>query len=722
MTWSQNLLLLACGLIALQSSLAAQGVIRSCSYGGLFHVEQNGRYSLTYSTAEKLCMSIGTTLATKEQVQRAFDLGFQTCRYGWIQNHSIVILRQEPYTLCAANKTGIIIISDMISQPYDAYCFNVSDTKDKNCEFSIVPSNTFETFLDAHVDNESTTEFTPASPRPEGEPAALPTITETTQKTTAAIVPPVHMGEDEVSHTGQHDDSTTESMVIEQDSGTGTVSTTTSAAIVPLVHMGEDEVSHMGQHDVSTTESIVIEQDSGTDIASTTTSAAIVPPVHVDEYNVDTGPQDKLITQSPTSSTSEPLAGEDSWQDINKDPETGTVSTTTSAVIAPTVQVDEDKVSHTGQHFDSTTESTVIEQHSETGIVSTTTSAAIVPPAHVNKDKVSHTGQHDDSTTESPNVEEDSETGTVSTTTSAAIVPPVHMGEDEVSHTGQHDYSTTESMVIEQHSETGTVSTTTSAAIVPPAHVNKDMVSHTGQHDDSTTESPNVEEDSETGTVSTTTSAAIVPPVHMGGDEVSHTGKHDDSTTESPNTEQDSETGTVSTTTSAAIVPPVNVAKDKATPIEPTAGDTTANDVQEGDDAGPEVTTQSHHSSTFHISAGEDTSQYGNNDKMIRSGGLGLMTSAPPAKQASRVAPDWLVIVAVVAASLIIVLVCAVISSKKRWCGKKKTLVINGNAGEKGGKEQEMVQLMNKEKIRQNGAASEEFTIITLEEPAEKRS
>ncbi|MGH0126790.1 UNVERIFIED_CONTAM: hypothetical protein FKN15_047287 [Acipenser sinensis] len=338
MPWSQNLLLLACGLIALQSSLAAQGVLRSCSYGGLFHVEQNGRYSLTYSTAEKLCMSINTTLATKEQIQRAFDLSFQTCRYGWIQNHSVVILRQEPYILCAANKTGIII-SDMVSQLYDAYCFNASDTKDKNCELSIMPSDTSETFLDAHVDNESTT---------------------------------------------------------------------------------------------------------------------------------------------------------------------------------------------------------------------------------------------------------DPETGTVSTTTSAAIVPPLHVDED------------------------------------------------------------------------------------------------------------------------------------KATTIEPTAGDTTANDVLEGDDAGPRVTTQSHHSSTFHISAGEDTSHREKNDNMIRRGGFGLMTSAPPAQQSSRVFSDWLVIIAVVAGILIMVLVCAVILSRKRWCGKKKSLVISGNAGEKGGKEQEMVQLMNKEKFQENGAASEEFTVITLEEPAEK--
>ncbi|MGH0140128.1 UNVERIFIED_CONTAM: hypothetical protein FKN15_008862 [Acipenser sinensis] len=389
-----------------------QGVLRSCSYGGLFHVEQNGRYSLTYSTAEELCMSIGTTLATKEQIQKAFDLGFQTCRYGWIKNHSLVILRQEPYILCAANKTGIIIISDMISQPYDAYCFNASDTKDKNCEFSIMPSSTFQTFLDAHVDNENTAEFTPASPLPEGQPAELPSTTETTQKTTAAIVPPVHVDEDAISHTGQHDDSTTESPNAEQDSETGTVSTT-------------------------------------------------------------------------------------------------------------------------------------------------------------DEDAVSHTGQHDDSTTESPNAEQDSETGTVSTTTSAAIVPPVHVDEDAISHTGQHD--------------------------------------------DSTTESPNAEQDSETGTVSTTTSAAIVPPVHVDEDAVSHTGQHDDSTTESPNAEQDSETGTVSTTTSAVIVPPVHVDEDKATPIEPTAGDTTANDAQEGDDAGPQVTTQSHHSSTFHISAGEDTSHRGRN-------------------------------------------------------------------------------------------------------------
>lgn len=67
-----------------------------------------------------------------------------------------------------------------------------------------------------------------------------------------------------------------------------------------------------------------------------------------------------------------------------------------------------------------------------------------------------------------------------------------------------------------------------------------------------------------------------------------------------------------------------------------------------------------------------------------------------------------------------------------RWCGKRKTLMIttkdNGEAKEATAsassshtqeREQEMVTLMNKEKIQENGN-TEEFTVITLEETPDK--
>ncbi|NXJ69797.1 CD44 protein, partial [Rostratula benghalensis] len=105
----------------------------SCRYGGVFHVEKNGRYSLTRSEAVELCRALNSTLATLEQLKKAHELGFETCRYGFVVGN-IVIPRIKPYHLCAANHTGIYKLSANTTGRYDAYCYNVTETRDKTCE------------------------------------------------------------------------------------------------------------------------------------------------------------------------------------------------------------------------------------------------------------------------------------------------------------------------------------------------------------------------------------------------------------------------------------------------------------------------------------------------------------------------------------------------------------------------------------------------------------
>ncbi|XP_015487122.1 CD44 antigen isoform X5 [Parus major] len=105
----------------------------SCRYGGVFHVEKNGRYSLTRSEAVELCRALNSTLATLEQLKKAHELGFETCRYGFVVGH-IVIPRINPYHLCAANNTGIYKLSANTTARYDAYCYNATETEEKTCE------------------------------------------------------------------------------------------------------------------------------------------------------------------------------------------------------------------------------------------------------------------------------------------------------------------------------------------------------------------------------------------------------------------------------------------------------------------------------------------------------------------------------------------------------------------------------------------------------------
>ncbi|NWR00803.1 CD44 protein, partial [Paradoxornis webbianus] len=105
----------------------------TCRYGGVFHVEKNGRYSLTRSEAIELCRAFNSTLATLEQLKKAHELGFETCRYGFVVGH-VVIPRINPYHLCAANNTGIYKISANTTARYDAYCYNATETEEKSCE------------------------------------------------------------------------------------------------------------------------------------------------------------------------------------------------------------------------------------------------------------------------------------------------------------------------------------------------------------------------------------------------------------------------------------------------------------------------------------------------------------------------------------------------------------------------------------------------------------
>uniref|UniRef100_A0A8C5RZ73 Link domain-containing protein n=1 Tax=Laticauda laticaudata TaxID=8630 RepID=A0A8C5RZ73_LATLA len=66
-------------------------------------------------------------------------------RYGYIED-KIVLPRHTPYYLCAANNTGIYVLSSNISDRYDTYCFNSSESRDVVCEpvkklYSALPNN-----------------------------------------------------------------------------------------------------------------------------------------------------------------------------------------------------------------------------------------------------------------------------------------------------------------------------------------------------------------------------------------------------------------------------------------------------------------------------------------------------------------------------------------------------------------------------------------------------
>nr|XP_023698013.1 aggrecan core protein-like isoform X1 [Paramormyrops kingsleyae] len=108
---------------------------RGCSYVGVFHVVGGSRYALDFQQAENVCRSLGTTLASLENITAAYKKDMEICRYGWISNGNVTILRRTPHPNCANNLTGILYYADSSGSlvHFDAYCFDEKDLSDKNC-------------------------------------------------------------------------------------------------------------------------------------------------------------------------------------------------------------------------------------------------------------------------------------------------------------------------------------------------------------------------------------------------------------------------------------------------------------------------------------------------------------------------------------------------------------------------------------------------------------
>ncbi|XP_044127104.1 CD44 antigen isoform X2 [Bufo gargarizans] len=115
-------------------SISQSQIIISCRFQGVFHVEKVARYSLGFEEAKKTCSELDAIIATKEQVETAHEIGFETCRYGWVENGSVVIPRITSNIICAAGYIGVYVLHSNATTPYDVYCYNTSETSEKNCE------------------------------------------------------------------------------------------------------------------------------------------------------------------------------------------------------------------------------------------------------------------------------------------------------------------------------------------------------------------------------------------------------------------------------------------------------------------------------------------------------------------------------------------------------------------------------------------------------------
>ncbi|KAL7858306.1 hypothetical protein AOLI_G00184080 [Acnodon oligacanthus] len=135
--WIVLCLGLTFGLLASSWAGSTQDVkVRGCSHRGVYYVQGNDRHTLDFTEAQQLCESLGATLANATQMATAYNTGLEICRYGWISDGNVSIVRQRANTLCRANQTGLIIFKPT-NGTYDAFCYDDTDMSDKNCTLAI---------------------------------------------------------------------------------------------------------------------------------------------------------------------------------------------------------------------------------------------------------------------------------------------------------------------------------------------------------------------------------------------------------------------------------------------------------------------------------------------------------------------------------------------------------------------------------------------------------
>ncbi|XP_030650047.1 CD44 antigen [Chanos chanos] len=125
------------GLLAVSQAAPAEGQTGRCSYAGVFLAEGSAPSSLSFQQAMELCQSLGSSLATEEQVKIAFEKGLKTCRHGWIHGQNVTFLPHTTDPHCPSTSNEVVSHAKPSSSLHDAYCFDESGSSGLDCDSAI---------------------------------------------------------------------------------------------------------------------------------------------------------------------------------------------------------------------------------------------------------------------------------------------------------------------------------------------------------------------------------------------------------------------------------------------------------------------------------------------------------------------------------------------------------------------------------------------------------